>query len=137
MSGEEETFTSNVNNNNTCDLCGWMAAFCSMIAFGSFGAPIKSKVAKSLDIDPLVFQSYKTFMVFCTCWLILLTGEELTFTPWGIVSICIFFMSSLWRILLYSYDSFALYLLYNIVSRGSCFDAFKNPCVNSKLFTSI
>ena len=29
---------------NACDACGWTAAFCSMLAFGSFGVPIKSKV---------------------------------------------------------------------------------------------
>ena len=65
---------------------GWLAAFGGMLAFGSFAVPIKSDVAKSVDIDPLVFQSYKTFMCFSTSWLILLYGEELTFTPWGIVS---------------------------------------------------
>jgi hypothetical protein len=74
-------------SNITCgDTCGWLAALGGMLAFGSFAVPIKSDVAKSVDIDPLVFQSYKTFMCFMTSWLILLYGEELTFTPWGIVS---------------------------------------------------
>ncbi len=71
----------------TCELCGWVSAFIGMLAFGSFGVPVKSKVAKSLDIDPLVMQSYKTGMCFLTSWLFLLIrGEEVTFTPWGIVS---------------------------------------------------
>lgn len=69
-----------------CEACGWGAAFCSMLAFGSFGVPIKSDAALKVDIDPLVFQSYKSFMCFITAWLVLLTGEELRFTPWGIVS---------------------------------------------------
>lgn len=69
-----------------CDACGWMAALGGMLAFGSFGVPIKSKVARNLDIDPLVFQTYKTTMCFLTSWLVLLYGEEFTFTPWGIVS---------------------------------------------------
>ena len=69
-----------------CDVCGIAGAFMSMLAFGSFGAPIKSvrfyclpmvsspfsrhlthhplnfvvvgdqEAAKSVDVDPLVFQ---------------------------------------------------------------------------------
>lgn len=69
-----------------CETCGWAAAFCSMLAFGTFGVPIKSQAAVKVDIDPLVFQSYKTFMCFATSWLVILAGEEFVFTPWGIVS---------------------------------------------------
>lgn len=57
-----------------CDVCGWMAAVGGMLAFGSFGVPIKSKVAQSVDIDPLVMQTYKTSMCFLTSWLVLLYG---------------------------------------------------------------
>lgn len=71
----------------SCEICGWAAAFCSMLAFGSFGVPIKSPAAVSVNIDPLVFQSYKTFMCFATSWLVILFGlEPFTFTPWGILS---------------------------------------------------
>ena len=70
---------------------GWMAAIASMLAFGSFGAPIKSEAANSVDIDPLVFQSYKSFMCFATSWIVLLAGVPFTYTPWGIVS-CIFWV---------------------------------------------
>jgi glucose uptake protein GlcU len=71
----------------TNEIYGWLAAIGGMLAFGSFGVPIKSKVATSLDIDPLVMQSYKTTMCFLTSWLfVLLRGEKYTFTPWGIVS---------------------------------------------------
>lgn len=59
-------------------MCGWMAAVGGMLAFGSFGVPIKSKVAQTLDIDPLAMQTYKTSMCFLTCWLVLLYGA-LTF----------------------------------------------------------
>lgn len=83
-----------------CQACGWAAAACAMLAGGSFGVPIKSEAARSVDIDPLVFQTYKTFMCFATSWLILLmpavtvvlVGEEeqssalFAFSPWGIVS---------------------------------------------------
>ena len=68
------------------EACGWAAAVCSMLAFGTFGVPIKSEAARSVDIDPLVFQSYKTFMCFATSWLVVLAGEEFSFSPWGIVS---------------------------------------------------
>lgn len=110
-----------------CDVCGWLAAIGGMLAFGTFGVPIKSKAARSVDIgeitkwqnalcivfwgvvvgckahdffssfppcfrrqfelsDPLVMQTYKTTMCFLTSWIVLAFGEELTFTPWGIVS---------------------------------------------------
>jgi len=75
------------SSSSTCETCGWIAAFISMLAFGTFGVPVKSKVAKSVNIDPLVMQSYKTGMCFITSWLFLLIrGEKVTFTPWGIVS---------------------------------------------------
>jgi glucose uptake protein GlcU len=71
---------------DSCEACGWAAAVLSMVAFGSFGAPIKSQKCKAVNVDPLVFQSYKTFMCFATSWLVLLTGQEFSYTPWGIVS---------------------------------------------------
>jgi glucose uptake protein GlcU len=70
----------------SCDVCGWLAAFGGMVAFGSFGVPIKSRVARSVDIDPLVMQTYKTAVCFATSWLVLLWGEPFSYTPWGIVS---------------------------------------------------
>mmetsp|Transcript_1581 Transcript_1581/g.2831 ORF Transcript_1581/g.2831 Transcript_1581/m.2831 type:complete len:383 (-) Transcript_1581:160-1308(-) len=68
------------------DSCGWAAAVVAMLAFGSFGVPIKSDASNSVDIDPLVFQTYKTIMCFLTSWIVLLLGQDFTFTPWGIVS---------------------------------------------------
>jgi len=71
----------------TCELCGWLAAIVSCISFGTFAVPIKSDAAKSCDVDPLVFQSYKTFMCFVTSFLTLpLFNQTFYFTPWGIVS---------------------------------------------------
>lgn len=82
--GDSESGSS---SSPSCEICGWLWAIGGILAFGSFGVPIKSKVAKSVDIDPLVMQSYKTGMCFITSVLILLfRGEEVTFTPWGIVS---------------------------------------------------
>ncbi|EED93958.1 predicted protein [Thalassiosira pseudonana CCMP1335] len=39
------------------EICGYAAAMAAAFAFGSFGVPVKSKVASRLDIDPLVMQA--------------------------------------------------------------------------------
>lgn len=80
--------TDAADTGGVCEICGWMAAACSSLAFGTFAVPIKSDVARSVNIDPLVFQSYKTTMCFITAWFILFVPNHHTFvfTPWGIVS---------------------------------------------------
>eukprot|EP00591_Stephanopyxis_turris_P001556 CAMPEP_0195512384 /NCGR_PEP_ID=MMETSP0794_2-20130614/4360_1 /TAXON_ID=515487 /ORGANISM="Stephanopyxis turris, Strain CCMP 815" /LENGTH=375 /DNA_ID=CAMNT_0040640157 /DNA_START=68 /DNA_END=1192 /DNA_ORIENTATION=- len=70
--------------------CGWAAAILAAFAWGSFGVPIKSDASSRVDVDPLVMQTYKTTMCFLTSWIVLLMGEEVTFTPWGIVSAMFF-----------------------------------------------
>jgi glucose uptake protein GlcU len=83
----QSEFKASIDASGDCEVCGLVAAFVAMIAFGSFGVPIKSKVAKSVDIDPLVMQTYKTAMCFITSWIIFfMRGQPFTFTPWGIVS---------------------------------------------------
>ncbi len=47
------------------DAIGWFAAFVGAIGFGSFAVPIKGNAANSVDIDPLVMQSYKSLMCLC------------------------------------------------------------------------
>jgi glucose uptake protein GlcU len=71
------------------DACGWVGAFVAMLGFGTFGVPIKSRAANSVDVDPLVMQTYKSAM--CLVWAIILvlvpqSGVPATFTPWGILS---------------------------------------------------
>ena len=67
--------------------CGWAAALLSILSFGSFGVPIKSRTCQQLHIDPLVFQSYKSAVCFLTAGLLLpALGVPLQFTPWGLVS---------------------------------------------------
>jgi hypothetical protein len=44
------------------DAVGWLAALVGAIGFGSFAVPIKGNAANSVDIDPLVMQSYKSLM---------------------------------------------------------------------------
>jgi len=68
------------------DACGYAAAVGAAICLGSFGVPAKSKVVTRLDADPLVIQTYKSTMAFLTCWLVLLLGEPVKLTSWGIVS---------------------------------------------------
>jgi hypothetical protein len=69
----------------TCEICGWLAAAASALAFGSFGTFIKSARSQSVNVDPLVFQTYKTAMCFLTCWIVL-SRETFCFSPWGIIS---------------------------------------------------
>jgi len=66
--------------------CGIIAALCSCVFHGTFVCPMKSKAATSVDVDPLVFQTYKVCMCFILSWLVLLIGVEFVFTPWGLVS---------------------------------------------------
>ena len=68
------------------DACGYAAAVAAAICLGSFGVPAKSKVVTRLDADPLVIQTYKSTMGFLTCWLVVLLGEPIRFTSWGIIS---------------------------------------------------
>jgi len=70
-----------------CATCGWISALISCLSFGSFAVPIKSKRARDCEVDPLVFQSYKTFICFMSSFLTLpLFHQEFYFTPWGIIS---------------------------------------------------
>jgi len=69
--------------------CGWIAVIISTMAFGSFAVPIKSPTCVQLNIDPLVFQSYKTFLCLTTSTVfvyLFLDDTYFTFSPWGIVS---------------------------------------------------
>jgi len=49
---------------DTNELIGLTASFLAALAFGSYGVPMKGEEATRVDIDPLVFQSYKAFTVF-------------------------------------------------------------------------
>jgi len=66
------------------DACGWAAAIVSVVSFGSFGVPIK--LSSSVEVHPLVMQSYKTIVCFLTCWLVVFLGEEIRWSNWGLMS---------------------------------------------------
>lgn len=71
------------------DGCGWIASIIACLFKGSFAVPMKSEASESVDVDPLVFQTYKTFMFFSISLILnslFLGKESLVFTPWGIVS---------------------------------------------------
>jgi glucose uptake protein GlcU len=72
---------------------GWVAAGVGALAHGSWGAAIKATPSLDnnnlpIEIHPLVFQSYKTSMLFLTCWLSLipLGTDHPKWTPYGILS---------------------------------------------------
>jgi glucose uptake protein GlcU len=66
--------------------CGWMAAAIAIVAFGSFGVPLKMTPSHNVDVNFFVMQSYKTIVCFATCPLVLLLGESIRWSWWGIVS---------------------------------------------------
>jgi glucose uptake protein GlcU len=66
------------------DALGWISAAIAAICAGSWAAPIKS--VADFDVHPLVMQSYKTMVLFSTCWLVLFMGEEARWTPYGLLS---------------------------------------------------
>ena len=55
-------------------ITGLVAAFIAAICFGSYGVPMKGEAATRVDVDPLVFQSYKAFTVFVSVAVILFTS---------------------------------------------------------------
>lgn len=66
---------------------GWAAALCAIVCNGSFGVPIKGETSRRLDIDPLVFQTYKTIMCLLFSYAnVFLLGIPFSFSPWGLVS---------------------------------------------------
>ena len=71
---------------NCTSTCGWLAAIVSCVGFGTFAVPVKSPSVQSVDVDPLVFHTYKVIMCFLTSFLVLPMGQEFYFTPWGIIS---------------------------------------------------
>ncbi|KAJ7533854.1 hypothetical protein O6H91_13G067800 [Diphasiastrum complanatum] len=62
---------------------GAIAAILSAIFFGSYAVPIKMPAVMAAQIDPVIFQAYKSFACFATSWLVLL-NVTFRFTWWGI-----------------------------------------------------
>jgi hypothetical protein len=67
------------------DSCGWIAAIVALLAYGTYGVPIK-ETHKIPDLNPLVFQSYKSVVMLSMAPMVALLRVPLRFTPWGILS---------------------------------------------------
>lgn len=87
------------------ELIGLTAAFVAALSFGSYSVPMKGEAATRVDVDPLVFQSYKAFAVFLTSAILIYCNNILAddenyynnwttfhkwsvsdFTPWAFLS---------------------------------------------------
>lgn len=67
------------------DACGWLAAPLAALSYGSFGVPIRG--TKHIPVHPLMMQSYKTLVMFVTCWGVAWWGVDISeFTKWGLAS---------------------------------------------------
>eukprot|EP00536_Pseudo-nitzschia_multiseries_P016346 jgi/Psemu1/221042/e_gw1.1084.13.1 len=66
------------------DSCGFLAAAIGASCYGSYGVPIKA--TSSVDIHPLVAQSYKTAVVFVSSLLVVFAEERLSWTSYGLLS---------------------------------------------------
>lgn len=66
------------------DVCGWIAAPIAALSYGSFGVPIRG--TKHIPVHPLMMQSYKTMVMFLTCWGVTFLGVDIAFTKWGLLS---------------------------------------------------
>jgi glucose uptake protein GlcU len=72
-------------------ITGYLSALLACFCFGSFAVPVKSPSIASLNVHPLVFQTYKSLVCLFTAWLSLMpwdgsTWPAPTYTPWGLVS---------------------------------------------------
>lgn len=57
------------------EIVGLSSAFLAALSFGSYGVPMKGEAATRVDVDPLVFQSYKAFTVLVTSTLLILVNN--------------------------------------------------------------
>lgn len=63
---------------STDEVTGLIAAFLAALCFGSYGVPMKGEAATRVDVDPLVFQSYKAFTVFATSSILIYINNALS-----------------------------------------------------------
>ncbi|KAL2612270.1 hypothetical protein R1flu_023962 [Riccia fluitans] len=66
------------------DPSGIVAAMAAIIFFGSYAVPLKFPAVQACQVDPLVYQTYKSLACFTTSWLVLIY-VPLRFTWWGMV----------------------------------------------------
>ncbi len=59
--------TTRIKIMDSDELTGLIASFLAAVSFGSYGVPMKGEAATRVDVDPLVFQTYKAVTVFVSC----------------------------------------------------------------------
>lgn len=73
----------------TNEVYGLVAAALAAISFGTYGVPMKGEAATRVDVDPLVFQTYKACTVLASSYALVLLNiipRDWSFTYWGFVS---------------------------------------------------
>ncbi|CAM6095212.1 unnamed protein product [Calypogeia fissa] len=66
------------------EVAGTIAAVSAALFFGSYAVPLKFPSVLAAKVDPIVYQTYKSFACFSTSWLVLLI-VPLKFTWWGML----------------------------------------------------
>jgi glucose uptake protein GlcU len=69
---------------NSNDAVGFLAALVGSLCYGSYGVPIKA--TQSIDVHPLVLQSYRTIVVFVASTSIVRLFEEPTWASYGLLA---------------------------------------------------
>eukprot|EP00928_Gymnodinium_smaydae_P079169 TRINITY_DN63169_c0_g1_i1.p1 TRINITY_DN63169_c0_g1~~TRINITY_DN63169_c0_g1_i1.p1 ORF type:complete len:452 (+),score=71.44 TRINITY_DN63169_c0_g1_i1:149-1504(+) len=69
----------------TSGVLPWLGVLVAWLSFGSFAVPMKWPAVVDARVHPLVYQSYKTFWVFVTSYLVLLF-QPYEFSVWGLAS---------------------------------------------------
>mmetsp|Transcript_25221 Transcript_25221/g.69547 ORF Transcript_25221/g.69547 Transcript_25221/m.69547 type:complete len:405 (+) Transcript_25221:90-1304(+) len=73
-----------IGSENCDDSCGFLAASFGASCYGSYGVPVKS--TSSVNIHPLVIQSYKTVVVFVSSLVVVFNEEWPSWTSYGLLS---------------------------------------------------
>ncbi|KAG7365037.1 drug/metabolite transporter superfamily protein [Nitzschia inconspicua] len=66
------------------DAFGFLAAFVGSLCYGSYGVPIKA--TQSIEVHPLVLQSYKSLVVLVASLSVVRLFEEPSWTPYGLLA---------------------------------------------------
>ena len=69
------------------DACGFLAAFCGSLCYGSYGVPIKT--TKDVPAHPLILQTYRTVFVFGASMVLVRLLEEPQLTAYGMFAGCL------------------------------------------------
>ena len=62
------------------EIVGLLAALSAALSFGTYGVPMKGEAATRVDVDPLVFQSYKAFTLLLTSTILIYLNNILADT---------------------------------------------------------